>query len=814
MSRSFAEIARHPARFGALTAIAIAVAMLALFLARMDTGAVHNEGMLEMDGNVAYDGGDGFDPGTNNCPFSVSGPDSGDPDDCILDNSAAFDWADTCDRTSSGALAGYITEAASQPSVLTGADVICNPDFVQGATDDISYHTGSDKDFQQMGGGGNAAWHCQTSANATSKADLLNAYAIVTSVDESTPDHQLVYIGAERDSENGSVFNGYWILQGDISVPGATTTAGQLDCTPGAPLDFAGLHQCGDVLIRFNYTSGGRIGAVRANEWVAPSPDFVGTFIAANGCDQIAGNADDCTAAQQASAETHTVAGGFLCDRPPAQGDCRSAVDQTSPGDDLCGRVNGTTTCTIPAKQNDPNPPPCSGPGCFSTEWEPGDSSCPPPGHTGGVAPPTFSEMGIDLTGLNLELPCIATLVVESRSSPAIDATLKDFALAPTGEDCASSIRTEIHSEPDNSDNDLQGTTVDVGTVIHDVAFLTPTGPGSAANATGTITFTLFSNDSCDPGTGDVNVVSTETVTIPAPGIPVGTEGSVNSSDFDTSTSATTAISYKATASLDDPYSDPAPSDCEPLNIIYSPTIVTNPDPDQGHVGDTLNDTATLSGGFAPTGTILFELFPPADATCAGTPVFSESVTVSGNGDYSTTTGYTVPLAGPSGTYHWTASYSGDANNNPASSDCADEPVVIINPSTILTKTATPSVVTTVVYAYTEENDGDVPLTNPTVTDDQCGVATPVPQGAGDPFPGENIGDANGDGVLDPGETFSFTCTQVYNGPGTFTNVATGSGVDPQSFTVTYCVTPPNGTTICDAEERDSRTVTVSVSVS
>src|SRR6266498_4653776 len=101
-----------------LPLLALVAALVVLALVTRDSSAVHNEGMLEMDGNVAYDGGDGFDPGTNNCPFSVAGPDSGNPDDCILDNSAAFDWADTCDRTSSGALAGYITEASSQPSVL------------------------------------------------------------------------------------------------------------------------------------------------------------------------------------------------------------------------------------------------------------------------------------------------------------------------------------------------------------------------------------------------------------------------------------------------------------------------------------------------------------------------------------------------------------------------------------------------------------------------------------------------------------------------------------------------------------------------
>ena len=544
-----------------MAAIAIAVAMLALFLARMDTGAVHNEGLLEMDGNVAYDSGDGFDPGTNNCPFSVAGPDSGDPDDCIS-NPAAFDWADTCDRTSGGDLAGYITKAASQPAVLAGSDVICQPDFVIGATDDLSYHTGSDKDFQEIFNGTSADWGCQTSANATSKADILNTYFIVTEVAEADGPHQVVYIGAERDSEHGSVFNGYWILQDGLSVPGSTTTAGQLDCTPNAPLDFSGQHFCGDVLVRFNYTSGGRIGGVRANEWVAPSPGFVGTFIAANGCDQIAGNADDCTASQQASAETHTIPGGFLCDRPPAQGDCRSAADQTAPGDDLCGRVNGATDCTIRASHNEPFPPPCSGPGEFTTEWEPGDGS--PASDV--VAPPTFSEMGIDLTGLGLELPCISTLITESRSSPAVDATLKDFAMAPTGSECVSEIRTEIHSASDNSDANLDGGTVYGGTPIHDVAFVKPIGPGG--NATGTVTFHLYSGQGCTGTPTDEDVTITDQ--IPG-GIPSGTEGAINSTEIP---SVSGDLSYTAEYSGDGTYAGAGPSDCENLHVINPTTTL------------------------------------------------------------------------------------------------------------------------------------------------------------------------------------------------------------------------------------------------
>jgi hypothetical protein len=101
-----------------------------------------------------------------------------------------------------------------------------------------------------------------------------------------------------------------------------------------------------------------------------------------------------------------------------------------------------------------------------------------------------------------------------------------------------------------------------------------------------------------------------------------------------------------------------------------------------------LKDTATLSGGVNPTGTITFKLYGPNDATCANAAIDSETASVSGNGSYSTATGLTVSLAG---TYQWVASYSGDANNNPASTKCGDEPVVVSPASP--TGSSTPSVI-------------------------------------------------------------------------------------------------------------------------
>ncbi len=45
-------------------------------------------------------------------------------------------------------------------------------------------------------------------------------------------------------------------------------------------------------------------------------------------------------------------------------------------------------------------------------------------------------------------------------------------------------------------------------------------------------------------------------------------------------------------------------------------------------------DTATLTGGDAPTGTITFKLYGPDNAGCTGTPAFTDAETVNGNGSF------------------------------------------------------------------------------------------------------------------------------------------------------------------------------------
>lgn len=103
-----------------------------------------------------------------------------------------------------------------------------------------------------------------------------------------------------------------------------------------------------------------------------------------------------------------------------------------------------------------------------------------------------------------------------------------------------------------------------------------------------------------------------------------------------------------------------------------SPALSTTPNQVNGPIGTVLQDTATLTGSSGATGSIEFKLYATAD--CSGPPVDDETVPVAGDGSYATTTGYAAATAG---TYQWTASYSGDADNNPAASGCGAEQVEI-----------------------------------------------------------------------------------------------------------------------------------------
>jgi hypothetical protein len=196
-----------------------------------------------------------------------------------------------------------------------------------------------------------------------------------------------------------------------------------------------------------------------------------------------------------------------------------------------------------------------------------------------------------------------------------------------------------------------------IGTVLNDTANIT-----GGNSPTGTVTFNLYGpNDTTCAGTA----IYTQIVTV--------SSGSATTSPGFTTTAAGT---YEWTAHYSgDNGNLPADSACgaEAVTIAKAnPTLPTNPSAGGG-IGTVLNDTATVTGGSNPTGSIVFNLYGPDDVDCDGTAVYNQTVALT-SGSATTTPGYTTLAAG---TYAWTASYAGDDNNNSASSGCTDEEVVI-----------------------------------------------------------------------------------------------------------------------------------------
>ncbi|HEX8076784.1 MAG TPA: Ig-like domain repeat protein, partial [Chthoniobacterales bacterium] len=120
--------------------------------------------------------------------------------------------------------------------------------------------------------------------------------------------------------------------------------------------------------------------------------------------------------------------------------------------------------------------------------------------------------------------------------------------------------------------------------------------------------------------------------------------------------------------------------------VAAAPTLTTQASPSV-QLGGAISDTATLSGGLSPTGTITFFVFGPDDSNCGAAPAFTSAVNVNGNGQYGS--GSFVPTA--PGTYRFVASYTGDENNKAIATVCNDpnETVTVTAPPP--TPTPTPS---------------------------------------------------------------------------------------------------------------------------
>jgi hypothetical protein len=101
-----------------------------------------------------------------------------------------------------------------------------------------------------------------------------------------------------------------------------------------------------------------------------------------------------------------------------------------------------------------------------------------------------------------------------------------------------------------------------------------------------------------------------------------------------------------------------------------TPSISTTP---SGSVpaGGKVSDSATLSGGFSPSGSVVFTLHAPGDTTCKN-PIATKTGSVGGG---SASSGDVT--VGAAGTFNWVATYGGDASNESVTSPCGSEPVIV-----------------------------------------------------------------------------------------------------------------------------------------
>jgi hypothetical protein len=368
-----------------LLALVLAVAALVLF--SRDTVAVHDDGLFELD--VEVPGASPPCPEDNQgnpiipCSNANTADDSG--------AGAPYDWESVCeaidpptDRT--------ITEILPEPTGV--GQSACIADWA--LPDSTTFATGS-KDIGDIAPGGfvgSGTWACAKDNNVLEKNEIMNAYAaLMTNPDD---DHDQLYFGLERPSNNGTSFMGFWFLLNEVECVGPNQ---------GAANWTGGLHSLGDLLLLSDFSGGGRVSSVRVLQW-NPNNDL-GLAQCAPGGGNLIPDANI----------------GPLCEVVPPGQDCSTAP----PDDDVCAGVNAEAVLT--PWWNQPKAPPCS-PTKGGTQAAPGTTApCTVPLQTN-----TLFEGGIDLTEVlcpgetPCDLPCFSTFVAETRSSDTETADLKDFA--------------------------------------------------------------------------------------------------------------------------------------------------------------------------------------------------------------------------------------------------------------------------------------------------------------------------------------------------------------------------------------------------
>jgi hypothetical protein len=192
----------------------------------------------------------------------------------------------------------------------------------------------------------------------------------------------------------------------------------------------------------------------------------------------------------------------------------------------------------------------------------------------------------------------------------------------------------------------VNATDVVIGESIHATAEL-----AESPDAGGEISFEVFAaNDPDCEGTALDQSSAT-----------VSGEGEYASEDFE----PTVAGDYHWTARYSgDGANEPAESVCEAISTVSKASPELTGDATSSVVGGAIHDEVTLTGGFHASGEVTFSVYGPGDTGC-DTPLDTSTGTVSN--DEASSDDFTPQSAGE---FRWSASYSGDANNEPFDLDC------------------------------------------------------------------------------------------------------------------------------------------------
>jgi Bacterial Ig-like domain (group 3) len=235
----------------------------------------------------------------------------------------------------------------------------------------------------------------------------------------------------------------------------------------------------------------------------------------------------------------------------------------------------------------------------------------------------------------------------------------------------------QINTTPSNADGGPAGTS------ITDAAAVT-----GGVNPTGTVTFEVFgpSNPNCVFGEDNSQTwLQRWTVSLDADG-----NASVPPPGYTTTKVGT--YHWVAIYSGDaDNLAARSACGSESVTITKATPTITTAASDGGPIGTQIHDTAQVSGGDNPTGTVTFSLFAPSNPTCAGGEGSTgavQTVTVPLGTNGSATSAGTPFTTTEVGTYNWIAKYSGDADNKSVSTACTDEQVTIGKDPTSVTTAA------------------------------------------------------------------------------------------------------------------------------